>query len=312
MSQFEIWTYRNRYYRKLSWCILRSAGKIVLSAKSSFMNRFESSVNLMRLKNHKFIPPSADQVLTWLTPQYFCQYLYGWVIAIYWFYSMSHAENSHYMYDNPPYKSFIMLICEQIFEFICSEWDSMNLPDGTANKTSLHWMLWSNSLWISSYVFKPLALDKVFVSSTQITKLILHVMKWIASAVSNLLFKPQFISSNSITFQPGLYELVTERRNKNLFFSTDIQTAIKEAELIFISVNTPTKNFGNGRGRAADLKYVEDAARMIAETAQSSKIVVEKSTVPVKAAESIMHILRANQKAGTLRFVSDIVERINE
>lgn len=89
-----------------------------------------------------------------------------------------------------------------------------------------------------------------------------------------------------------------ERRNKNLFFSTDIQTAIKEAELIFISVNTPTKNFGNGRGRAADLKYVEDAARMIAETAQSSKIVVEKSTVPVRAAESIMHILRANQKAG--------------
>lgn len=101
-------------------------------------------------------------------------------------------------------------------------------------------------------------------------------------------------------FQIGLYEIVKERRNKNLFFSTDIQTAIKEAELIFISVNTPTKNFGNGRGRAADLKYVEDAARMIAETAQSSKIVVEKSTVPVRAAESIMHILRANQKAGTV------------
>ncbi|KAJ6626571.1 UDP-glucose 6-dehydrogenase [Pseudolycoriella hygida] len=98
-------------------------------------------------------------------------------------------------------------------------------------------------------------------------------------------------------YEPGLFEIVKERRNKNLFFSTDIPTAIREAELIFISVNTPTKNFGNGRGRAADLKYVEDAARMIAETAQSSKIVVEKSTVPVRAAESIMHILRANQKA---------------
>lgn len=85
-------------------------------------------------------------------------------------------------------------------------------------------------------------------------------------------------------------------RNVNLFFSTDIETAIKEAELIFISVNTPTKTFGNGRGRAADLKYVEDAARMIANIAQNSKIVVEKSTVPVRAAESIMQILSANHK----------------
>lgn len=82
----------------------------------------------------------------------------------------------------------------------------------------------------------------------------------------------------------------------NLFFTTDIETTIKEAELIFISVNTPTKTFGNGRGRAADLKYVEDAARMIADIAQNSKIVVEKSTVPVRAAESIMQILSANHK----------------
>lgn len=87
-------------------------------------------------------------------------------------------------------------------------------------------------------------------------------------------------------------------RNRNLFFSNDIETAIKEAELIFISVNTPTKTFGNGRGRAADLKYVESAARMIANIAQNHKIVVEKSTVPVRAAESIMHILRANHKPG--------------
>lgn len=92
--------------------------------------------------------------------------------------------------------------------------------------------------------------------------------------------------------------MVKQCRNVNLFFSNDIKTAIREAELIFISVNTPTKTFGNGRGRAADLKYVESAARMIADTAQTNKIVVEKSTVPVRAAESIMHILRANQREG--------------
>lgn len=96
--------------------------------------------------------------------------------------------------------------------------------------------------------------------------------------------------------QPGLDDVVKKCRNRNLFFTNDIETAIDEAELIFISVNTPTKTFGNGRGRAADLKYVESAARMIAKVAKSNKIVVEKSTVPVRAAESIMHILRANQK----------------
>lgn len=98
--------------------------------------------------------------------------------------------------------------------------------------------------------------------------------------------------------QPGLDDVVKICRNRNLFFSTDIDTAIREAELIFISVNTPTKTFGNGKGRAADLKYVESAARMIANVAQNSKIVVEKSTVPVKAAESIIHILHANHKPG--------------
>lgn len=109
--------------------------------------------------------------------------------------------------------------------------------------------------------------------------------------------------SHSLSFlvffaQPGLHDVVKKCRNVNLFFSNDIKTAITEAELIFISVNTPTKTFGNGRGRAADLKYVESAARMIADTAQSNKIVVEKSTVPVRAADSIMHILRANQAEG--------------
>lgn len=87
-------------------------------------------------------------------------------------------------------------------------------------------------------------------------------------------------------------------RGRNLFFSTDVSKAIDEAEVIFISVNTPTKVSGNGKGRAADLKYVEGCARMIAEISRSSKIVVEKSTVPVKAAESLMRVLKANNKPG--------------
>lgn len=74
--------------------------------------------------------------------------------------------------------------------------------------------------------------------------------------------------------------------------------AIHEADLVFISVNTPTKVCGNGKGRASDLKYVESCARLIAEASRSNKIVVEKSTVPVKAAESIMRILKANTKPG--------------
>lgn len=87
-------------------------------------------------------------------------------------------------------------------------------------------------------------------------------------------------------------------RGRNLFFSTDMETAIQEAEMIFISVNTPTKVSGNGKGRAADLKHVEGCARLIADIAKSSKIVVEKSTVPVRAAESLMHVLKANNKPG--------------
>lgn len=108
----------------------------------------------------------------------------------------------------------------------------------------------------------------------------------------------QWNSQKLPIYEPGLDEVVDKCRGKNLFFSTDIETAIKEADLIFISVNTPTKTFGNGKGRAADLKYVENAARMIAEIATGDKIVVEKSTVPVRAAESIMNILRANHKPG--------------
>ncbi|CAG9770571.1 unnamed protein product [Ceutorhynchus assimilis] len=108
----------------------------------------------------------------------------------------------------------------------------------------------------------------------------------------------QWNSDKLPIYEPGLDDVVKACRGKNLFFSDDCDAAIVEADLIFISVNTPTKTFGNGKGRAPDLKFVEGAARMIADVAQSNKIVVEKSTVPVNAAESIMKILKANQRPG--------------
>ncbi|SEQ45801.1 UDPglucose 6-dehydrogenase [Hyunsoonleella jejuensis] len=92
-------------------------------------------------------------------------------------------------------------------------------------------------------------------------------------------------------YEPGLAEIVKETRGKNLFFSTEIDKAIDESEMIFISVNTPTKTYGKGKGMAADLKYVELCARNIANVAKSDKIVVEKSTLPVRTAQAIKSIL---------------------
>jgi UDPglucose 6-dehydrogenase len=92
-------------------------------------------------------------------------------------------------------------------------------------------------------------------------------------------------------YEPGLSEIVREARGKNLFFSTDVEKAIDEAQVIFISVNTPTKTYGKGKGMAADLKYIELCARQIAKVAKSNKIVVEKSTLPVRTAEAIKSIL---------------------
>ena len=83
----------------------------------------------------------------------------------------------------------------------------------------------------------------------------------------------------------------TSYRRPNLFFSTDVQRAIEEADLIFISVNTPTKLHGVGKGSASDLRYVEAAARSIALYATTDKIVVEKSTVPCRTAESIRKVV---------------------
>lgn len=92
-------------------------------------------------------------------------------------------------------------------------------------------------------------------------------------------------------YEPGLSDIVAEARGRNLFFSTDVDKAIDEAQLIFISVNTPTKTFGKGKGMAADLKYIELCARQIAKIAKDNKIVVEKSTLPVRTAEAIKSIL---------------------
>lgn len=97
--------------------------------------------------------------------------------------------------------------------------------------------------------------------------------------------------NNLPVYEPGLDKIVAEARGRNLFFSTEIEKAIDEAEMIFISVNTPTKTYGVGKGMAADLKYIELCARQIASVAKTDKIVVEKSTLPVRTAEAIRSIL---------------------
>ena len=95
-------------------------------------------------------------------------------------------------------------------------------------------------------------------------------------------------------YEPGLDEVVRSALGRNLFFSTDVNRHIAEADIIFVSVNTPTKNFGQGAGRAADLQYWEKTARQIVEHSTSPKIVVEKSTLPVRTAEAMEHILNYN------------------
>ncbi|POS02368.1 UDPglucose 6-dehydrogenase [Flavobacterium croceum DSM 17960] len=98
-------------------------------------------------------------------------------------------------------------------------------------------------------------------------------------------------TQNIPVYEPGLPEVVQEARGRNLFFSTEVDKAIEEAQLIFISVNTPTKTYGSGKGMAADLKYIELCARQIARVATTDKIVVEKSTLPVRTAEALKSIL---------------------
>ena len=97
--------------------------------------------------------------------------------------------------------------------------------------------------------------------------------------------------NNIPIYEPGLSEVVAEARGRNLFFSTEVDKAIDEAEMIFISVNTPTKTYGVGKGMAADLKYIELCARQIARVSKTDKIIVEKSTLPVRTASAIKEIL---------------------
>lgn len=106
-------------------------------------------------------------------------------------------------------------------------------------------------------------------------------------------------------YEPGLYEIVAACRGKNLKFSTAIDQAIREADIIFISVNTPTKTFGAGAGRAANLEYIERCARRIAESAHGHKIVVEKSTLPVRTAEAVKRILSASANGATFDVLSN-------
>jgi UDPglucose 6-dehydrogenase len=101
-------------------------------------------------------------------------------------------------------------------------------------------------------------------------------------------------------YEPGLLEVVKQARGRNLFFSTDIAAAIDNAEVIFVSVNTPTKTFGEGAGKAPDLQYWEKTARTILEASRAGKIVVEKSTLPVRTAHAMERILDSNGKG--LRF----------
>jgi UDPglucose 6-dehydrogenase len=112
-------------------------------------------------------------------------------------------------------------------------------------------------------------------------------------------------SPNLPIFEPGLDEVVQRARGRNLFFSTDVDAGILEADIIFVSVNTPTKTFGQGSGMASDLQYLEKTARQIMRVSQGPKIVVEKSTLPVRTAEALDHILNSNDKGIRFEIVSN-------
>ncbi len=108
-------------------------------------------------------------------------------------------------------------------------------------------------------------------------------------------------------FEPGLDEIVKSCRNKNLYFSTDIANQIAAADMIFISVNTPTKTRGIGAGKASDLKWVEACARQVASFAVGHTIVVEKSTLPVRTAEVIKAILQSSRNLKTNKKTFDVL-----
>jgi UDPglucose 6-dehydrogenase len=106
-------------------------------------------------------------------------------------------------------------------------------------------------------------------------------------------------------YEPGLEQVVSQSRGRNLHFSTDVESGIRDADIIFVAVNTPTKTYGVGAGRAADLRYIEAVARTISRVAVGPKIIVEKSTIPVKTSETIKDIFAANGHAGQFQVLSN-------
>ncbi len=115
----------------------------------------------------------------------------------------------------------------------------------------------------------------------------------------------QWNSNNIPIFEIGLDKIVKETRGKNLFFSTNIEKGIRQADIIFVSVNTPTKTFGEGAGMASDLQYWEKTAHEIVENAHSDKIIVEKSTLPVRTAEAMERILKVSNQSIKFEVVSN-------
>lgn len=115
----------------------------------------------------------------------------------------------------------------------------------------------------------------------------------------------QWNSDDIPIYEPGLEEIVKQVRGKNLFFTTDIANGIKQADIIFVSVNTPTKTFGEGAGMASDLQFWEETAHTIIENANSDKIIVEKSTLPVRTAEAMERILKASNRGIKFEVVSN-------
>src|SRR4030042_635683 len=106
-------------------------------------------------------------------------------------------------------------------------------------------------------------------------------------------------------YEPGLDKIVENTRGNNLFFSNDIKNGINESDIIFVSVNTPTKTFGDGAGMAPDLQYWEKTARQIVENSKSPKIIVEKSTLPIRTAQAMERILKANGNGLRFEVVSN-------
>ena len=106
-------------------------------------------------------------------------------------------------------------------------------------------------------------------------------------------------------FEPGLDDIVEGARGKNLHFHTRVEDAIRDADVVFVCVGTPTKAAGIGAGRAADLRYIELAARTIAKVSEGPKIIVEKSTIPVRTAEALRTILSANSESGHFQVLSN-------